>query len=529
VLDRQIATLVRKELIRPATGLFAGEEAYRFGHLLIRDAAYESLAKAARADLHARFADWLAEASADRAAEFDEIIGHHLESAYRYRHELTPADKGLAALARRASDRLAPAGHRAFRRGDMGAAAKLLGRASGLLPASNRDRLELLPELGYALVITGAFSQAGEVFAEAIPGATTIGDEGLLARARMHELHLGFYADPDFSAPEMGRICGELIPVLKRSGSDSELALAWIGLAVSKEDDLRYADELDDIASGLDDAQGATDASIRASMVLFAGNALIGGATPVHEGIEYLHAMAASVAAPRAGPLEPPSLLKLAQLISLTRLNGMRGDFEVALRQGEEWIALAEELGMGGFFAAMNSWGLMMVELYVGDLAAAERRLRASCATLERLGERRYLPAHTGFLARVLYEQARYDEAAELAGVCAETARPEIRGHQVEARTITARLLARKGDGEQAEALAREALALLGGRQAPELEADTLLALAEVVDLGGRPDKARPLVEDALRLYERKGIVPSAARARSLLATYEAAAVSRRA
>ena len=37
----------------------AVEDAFRFGHILVRDAAYAGLAKRTRAELHERFADWL--------------------------------------------------------------------------------------------------------------------------------------------------------------------------------------------------------------------------------------------------------------------------------------------------------------------------------------------------------------------------------------------------------------------------------------------------------------------------------------
>ncbi len=58
-LEDGLLALVRRDLIRPDTADFAGEKAYRFRHGLIRDAAYRSLPKNARADLHERFAAWL--------------------------------------------------------------------------------------------------------------------------------------------------------------------------------------------------------------------------------------------------------------------------------------------------------------------------------------------------------------------------------------------------------------------------------------------------------------------------------------
>ena len=92
--------LVRKDLVRPA-----GDDTFRFKHLLLRDAAYEALPKEQRADLHERFAAWLEES----AAELQEIRGYHLEQAYLYRTALGPADDRVQELARRASKVLAAA------------------------------------------------------------------------------------------------------------------------------------------------------------------------------------------------------------------------------------------------------------------------------------------------------------------------------------------------------------------------------------------------------------------------------------
>jgi class 3 adenylate cyclase len=73
-----LQALVRRELVRPDRSRFAGEDAFRFSHILIRDAAYAGTTKELRAELHERFADWLERRSADRPAEFEEVVGYHL-------------------------------------------------------------------------------------------------------------------------------------------------------------------------------------------------------------------------------------------------------------------------------------------------------------------------------------------------------------------------------------------------------------------------------------------------------------------
>jgi predicted ATPase len=83
----RLAALVRRELIRSDRAVLAGDDGFRFRHLLIRDAAYDALPKAVRAELHERFAGWL-ELHGDELVELDEILGYHLEQAARFLDEL---------------------------------------------------------------------------------------------------------------------------------------------------------------------------------------------------------------------------------------------------------------------------------------------------------------------------------------------------------------------------------------------------------------------------------------------------------
>ena len=137
-LTARLTGLVRKELIRPDAALFPGEDAFRFRHLLSRDAAYDALPKATRAELHERFADWLGEHGAG-LVELDEMLGYHLEQAARFNEEL---GRPGGALAERAAARLGAAGIRALDRGDMVGAINLLGRATALLPPDDDARID---------------------------------------------------------------------------------------------------------------------------------------------------------------------------------------------------------------------------------------------------------------------------------------------------------------------------------------------------------------------------------------------------
>jgi len=73
-VDDLLAALVRRELVRPEGG---ADRVYLFRHQLVRDAAYESIPKQTRVELHERLVELGAEP-----------IAYHREQASRYRAEL---------------------------------------------------------------------------------------------------------------------------------------------------------------------------------------------------------------------------------------------------------------------------------------------------------------------------------------------------------------------------------------------------------------------------------------------------------
>ena len=65
--------------------------------------------------------------------------------------------------------------------------------------------------------------------------------------------------------------------------------------------------------------------------------------------------------------------------------------------------------------------------------------------------------------------------------------------------------------------LARE-LAIVARTDWLNTRGDALVDLAEVLDLAEKPDEAAPRIAEALHLYEQKGNIVAAAKARELLA-----------
>ena len=102
-IDGHLETLRRKDMVEPEGTYWIDEPVYRFHHVLIRDAAYHLLLKEARAELHERFADWLATKAGELVGEHEEVIAYHLEQAHEYRRQLGPLDERGRAIGARAA------------------------------------------------------------------------------------------------------------------------------------------------------------------------------------------------------------------------------------------------------------------------------------------------------------------------------------------------------------------------------------------------------------------------------------------
>ena len=184
-----LQTLTRREFVIPDRAELGGREAFRFRHQLIRDAAYQAIAKQSRADLHERFAEWMAVSLADRLDENRAILAYQIEQAARYRRELDATDPSLALLAERAGAQLALAGEEALDRGDFVGSANLLQRALGLQDPNDARTIALRLTLGEALSWTAETRSQDAFLRETAAIADQVGDERSVARAEVLRLH----------------------------------------------------------------------------------------------------------------------------------------------------------------------------------------------------------------------------------------------------------------------------------------------------------------------------------------------------
>ena len=278
-----IRSLIRKELVRTDRSMVPGEEAFRFRHILIRDAAYQAIPKERRADLHEAFAAWIGRVGGDRAEEQDEIVGYHLEQAFRYRQELGPLDDQARRLARRASDRLAAAGSRALARHDMPAVANLLGRAEALLDPSDPARLALLPDLSFALWEGGLTEEATVLTSEFRALAEDLGDAELMAYATLSHWWLLSELERPFHLARSD--AEDAIRVFEASGNERGLARAWQVIASLEWDLGQAGKQLDALEHALDHAGRARASFETAEAFHSVTAAIVRGPIPVPDGI----------------------------------------------------------------------------------------------------------------------------------------------------------------------------------------------------------------------------------------------------
>ena len=174
-------------------------------------------------------------AERDRALEFEEILGYHLEQAYRYLCELRAARRKAAwqsAAMRRGGSSAGQTCRRAWRDH---AAVNLLRRAAALLPIDDPQRVERLPEWGEALMRLGEFAGARAVLEEAYAVADRISNHRVKAASRIASMLVGLHsgeADDDWSAQTL-ETTRALILLLERESAHDELALAWRAIVLA--------------------------------------------------------------------------------------------------------------------------------------------------------------------------------------------------------------------------------------------------------------------------------------------------------
>src|ERR671935_1932157 len=428
--------LLRDFILNEPRSTIRGEDAYRFKHVLIREVAYGSLSKSARADYHAAFAEWLKERAGD---ELLEIRAYHLDHAAKLTAELNGSVP--VELQREAAEALAEAGLRAFAREANRTARHLFVRSVELEPTLRRrylaaraaDRLSDLP----------AVSREME---EVLAGAIEAGDRWTQGRALVTLAEAVVLREADVRAAE------EMIEEALRVFEPDDLhgrfralraraTIAWSRGDLAKEEQvMREALDLAREAGRKDFESEAADelASVYLARLEFA----------------------------RAAPLVEQAILLAEESGSAeARGRALRFAGQLHLYRRELDAADAALEGARGYLAeAGAAWSLGRTLNFAawtarrkGELPRAERLFRESIRILAPLEDRATLCESQRALAELLLEENRTEEAERFALAARETVGP----HDVTSISTTKMTLglvrAAQGRDEEAEALLREA------------------------------------------------------------------------
>jgi class 3 adenylate cyclase len=499
-VSAQLMALVRKELIRPDRRRDDGAETFRFRHLLIRDAAYDSLPKAERADLHGRFADWLESTAGDRLADLDEIVGYHLDQARTYLLALGPDDAHTRALALRAGRRLAAAGRRAVDRDEAAPAMRLLARAEVLLVDDAQLRFDTLLDL-VAIGFQEDYAAALRVARQAEVVGAELGEVATL-RAQMWIACARAMTDPGFlisefradaeAAARAFAVAGDVDAIL-----DAHVAIILIDLNVAHWRDAEMA-----ARRGLEAATAAGRERRRGEFAGWLSNSLLWGPANASEGLATIEELLGSTSR---------RISRGSMLSSMSCLRAILGDQEGAEAANAEAATIRVELGR-----APIEFRHAYMAFALDHFAEAIHLTKVEAASLERRGDTGQRSTMVGLEAWMHALLGEDEEAARGAAESRRLGAPDDAVTQILWRSAEGVVLARRGAAAEADRVTTEAVAIAEGTDS--MDAGTAwLARAKALEIVGRRDEA---VEAALRareLFAAKGYVNNLRRVDELL------------
>jgi DNA-binding SARP family transcriptional activator/predicted ATPase len=496
-VDAHLLALARRGFVRPLAEPLPGDDAYRFHHVLLRDAAYATLTKEQRADLHEKVAAWL-----DRDGPGDDaIVGYHLEQVAALRP--TPE------AAQTAGDRLGRAAYRAAARGDLRATGSLLERAVTLLPSGSR-RAELLWELAIHRLVSGR-PGAAATLEESASEADRHGDGRVAARVSV--ARAAWRLDTgDMSPEEALSLTTEALAILEDAEDARGQHRAW--MAVGAVHNFRYEMALMGEAAARAEACARGIGFSTSASIGMQADAFLYGPTPAAAAISKCQELLDRTA-DRAGSANV--------LVRLSGLHGLIGGFREADDLLDESRAAYAEIGLTLSEHTCWAHAAFAVRRLANRAAEAEAIARASMEALLALGQSAWAATRAVQLADLALDHAQVDDAGKMAALANRHASKYDVLVQFMLLRVQARLKARTGDIAAAERLAKRAVTLSERTDDLSARADTLTALAEVLLLASRPSDAARAAANADALYDAKENIAGRERAHRILGTLQPA------
>jgi tetratricopeptide (TPR) repeat protein len=497
-----LLSLTRKCLINAVID-FGGTETYRFRSSIIRDVAYAGVPKRLRAELHERFARCLQEGNGGIDRSHQEAIGYHLEQAFRYRIELGMREEHTEIIAQEAARYLEESGVHALSQGDVSGAKALLNRSLELYAPENPARLAVMTRLGETLIATGEVHRADSLLHQVVESAP-----GVNARAHAYAiLHLAALQPSDGRTRALLAAAQHAIPLFESQGDRVGLAKAWNHMGVAHQTEGRYAEAMQAFERALQAMGDGGSLLERANALGGLGLCLYLGPTPIPEALPWaqrLHQMGLGSPGVAQAAIGCPLALLLASVGRFIEARQAIAEANTIVSSMEHRYAEATIL----IFAAT-------VEELADQYEVATQRLREACTAFQRIGDRQKLAWAARYLARVLVETNQIGEALDVVRMAEEedAAKPT----RASAWSVRARALGGAGRLSEALDLGRAATAAAAETDSPILQASIWLDLALLALMAGRHADAQDAARRALHLFDVKGHVIGARRARAVL------------
>lgn len=483
--------LCRRDLLELHRMSRPGARQYTFRHILIRDVVYQSTPRDARARDHELLGRSLSARAGDRLSEVEEVVGYHLETAFRLRRGLSNDGGALKSLGEDAASHLSAAGRRAFGRDDLAAAASLFGRAIECLAPTATQIGELSRLRGAALFDLGRFDDAEEAIRRGLEAAKQQGDEALVWRLELEIVHAVTYLRPgertasevlDFAEQAVAALgsLDDLAGVARAERLKGE-ALSLLG---------RQEEALDAYIRGW---RLAMDAGDERELALRPQPTGVHGPTRLDTVIEQCERLIAESSRPR-----PETLMRLSLALAFRdEAHGARENIDKGLR-------LAREVG-GAFRVADSEVYAGAAFLYMGDARAAVLHLHQAVVGLRKIGESSVRSTAVALLGegmlRIGDQSGALDAVEESRGLAAE----DDLATQMAWRQVNAKILLARGELGAAREVIDEAVRIAESTDFLVMAAFVHLDAAEILMASGEWQRASGEESKAFSLLRRKG------------------------
>lgn len=499
-----LARLVKRRIL-----VSPGSDAFRFDQHLMRDNAYRLAPKSRREHLHLLLADQLARVLSDDDASSsgaDRLtLASHVEDAAKLHRELLPGSTELPGLAPQAASILISEGTKALHRNDLGGAATLLDRGSGLIPADDERQIQLMLYISDCRLALLEPTRA----IEALPANHPDPRVDIVARIQrcIIELRIG-PAGPDAIA----KLADEIETELLADANASDRAWCRLYLLKAQLDWKveRTADAEAKFRLGLRRARALNDEYEEDRLLMGICEIAQWSPIDIQSGLRQCAEMSQRFAANRA--MLVPVLLTKARLAALgDDLAGARAALAEACAHTSDLhlqVGLTDVIMMGV---------TALVDSLAGDhkLALAGNR-RARDLLLE-MGRTRESAAYSAYAARELFDLGALRDAEHAlyrltSGSVELDRRSVVLATSLEARLATSA-------GRLAEALELAASAAVLSEQTDDLclQGSSYLDLAIVARRAGQPEVAQRAAATALDRFGQRGATGLIRRAHDVL------------